>query len=186
MSDNKIIFGFVGLIASGKGTAAAHLQEHHGASTHKFSTMLWDALDRFYLDRTRDNLIKISESIRGTFGEDIMAKVIAEDVKNDPNSLIVVDGIRRLADIQYLKQFPGFTLVEISADTNTRYERLIRRSEKADDATKTYEQFLADHKRSTEISIPEVAAHARERIDNNGTAEDLGRELDLLIKKYVK
>lgn len=184
MPTNKLILGFVGLPASGKGTAAEYLQKKYRASTYRFSTMLFDLLQRIYVETNRDNLIKMSEAIRGTFGEDTMAKVMAKDVANDTNNLIVIDGIRRMADIEYLSKLPNFILIEIFAEPRARYERVIQRSEKADDKTKTFEQFMEDHKRSTEMSIPEVAGHANEHLDNNGTAEELYKKLDDLITKY--
>ncbi len=181
----KVIFGFAGLIASGKGTVASYFEEQHQASTYKFSTMLRNLLDRIYVPQNRDNIIKISEAIRTLFGEDIMAKTIAHDVDNANNTIIVVDGIRRLADIEYLKKLPHFVMVEIFANPETRYTRLTQRGENADDTTKTYEQFLNDHQRSTELSILEVIPFAKERIDNNGTEADLYRQLDDLVKKYT-
>jgi len=184
MSKKKLILGFVGLPASGKGTSAEYCQKKYGASTYRFSTMLFDLLNRIYLETNRDNLIKMSEAIRGTFGEDTMAKVMAKDAESDTNNLIVIDGIRRMADIEYLSKLPNFILIEIFAEPRVRYERLIKRSEKPDDQTKTFEQFMEDHKRSTEMSIPEVASHATEHIDNNGSVEELHKNLDNLVKKY--
>jgi dephospho-CoA kinase len=183
-NNNKIILGFVGLPASGKGTSAEYFQKKYKASTYRFSTMLFDLLKRIYLETNRDNLIKMSEAIRGTFGEDTMAKVMAKDAESDENNIIIVDGIRRMADIEYLSKLPNFVLIEIFADLRTRYERMIQRCEKPDDKTKTFEQFVEDHKRSTEMSIPEVAAHATEHLDNNGSLEDLRQKLDNLISKY--
>lgn len=183
MPTNKIILGFSGLMASGKGTTAKYLEDRHGATTFRFSTMLRDALDRFYLPHTRDNLIKISEIMRGTFGEDIMAKTMAHDVEHCPNPLIIVEGVRRLADIEYLNKLPGFVLVEIFADPKVRYERIIKRRENPDDATKTFEQFMAEHQRSTELSILDVLKLGTERINNNGLIEDLHRQLDSLITR---
>lgn len=184
-NNKKIVLGFVGLIASGKGTAAKYLQEKYSADTFRFSTMLRDLCDRVYLEKSRDNLIKMSEAIRQTFGEDTMSKVISEDAKNAKKDIIVVEGIRRMADIEYLSKLPNFILVEIFAEPTRRWERLTKRGENPDDNTKTYEQFLADHNRSAEISTPEVAKHATEHIDNNGSEGELDRQLDELIEKYV-
>lgn len=181
----KVVFGFTGLIASGKGTVAEYMEQQHHASTYRFSTMLRDILDRIYVSQSRDNMIRLSESLRGLFGEDVMAKTMAHDVEKDEMQIILVDGIRRLADIEHLKLLPHFVLVEISADSEIRYKRLIQRGENADDGSKTYEQFLEDHKRSTEMTIPDVIALAKEKIDNNGTQEDLHRQLDELVKKYT-
>lgn len=180
----KIILGFVGLMASGKGCAAKYLEQQHGASTFRFSTMLRDLLDRVYLEHSRDNLIKMSETIRGKFGEDTLARVMAKDAESADNNIVVVEGIRRLADIAYLSKLPNFVLVEIFAEIETRLTRIQKRHENPDDATKTMEQFKADHARSTEMTIPEVAAMAKERIDNNGSEDDLHRQLDALVKKY--
>ena len=146
--------------------------------------MLSDALDRFYLERNRDNYIKMSECIRTTFGEETMAKTMAEDVKNSKSKLIVIGNARRLDDVKYLSQLSGFTLIKIDMDSKTRYERLIKRNEKSDDQNKTYEQFLEDDKRSTEVSVKAVANKATETIDNNDTFDELYSQLDKLIDKY--
>ncbi|MCX6779093.1 MAG: AAA family ATPase [Candidatus Magasanikbacteria bacterium] len=183
-NEKKIILGFSGLLSSGKGTAAKYLEEKYGASSYRFSTMLRDVLNRLYIEHSRDNLIKLSEIIRTTFGEDALAKTIAKDAETDPNPIIVVEGIRRLADISHLQQLPNFILVEIFADPKIRYERLVQRGENTDDKTKTYEQFLADHQRSTELSILEVLKQAKEKIDNNGNTLELQKQLDALVKKY--
>jgi len=179
-----MILGFTGLIASGKGTAAKYISDTYGSSTYRFSTILRDLLNRIYLEQSRDNMIKISETIRATFGQDILAAAIAGDAKKDTNKIVIVEGIRRMPDIEHLSKLPDFVLVEIFAEPKTRYERLVKRNENPDDSAKTYEQFLADHERSTELSIPEVITHATERIDNNGTIEDLHQQLDKLVNKY--
>ena len=181
----KIVIGFVGLLASGKGTVAKYLEEKYSADTYRFSTMLRDLCYRIYIEQSRVNLIKMSEIIRGTFGENTMARVMAHDVEKADNNIVIVDGIRRMADIEYLSKLPNFVLVEIFAESKTRYDRLTKRGENPDDNTKTYEQFLEDHKRSTEISIPEVASYATEKIDNNGSLEELCKQLDKLIEKYI-
>ena len=172
-------------MSSGKDTSANYLAEKYGGKNYSFSTMLGDVLKRYHLDFNRDNLVRISEAMREKFGEDILAKTMAEDVKDDSNQIISISNIRRLADIKFLATIPGFVLVAIDAAPETRYERLVKRGEKSDDTTKTYEQFLADQERSTEKTIPEVMAQAQERIDNNGTFEELYQQLDQLIKKYT-
>jgi len=176
-----MILGFVGLIASGKGEAAKYLAQKYGASTYRFSTILRNILDRLFLEHSRDNMIKLSEIIRGAFGENILAKTIAGDAAKDKNKIIVIEGIRRLADIEYLKKLSNFILVEIFADPQIRYNRLIKRKKNPDDATKTFEQFLADHQRSTELSIQDVIKEAKIKINNNGDEKELRKQLDKLI-----
>jgi len=181
---SKIIFGFSGLLSSGKGTVVKYLEEKHGAKGYRFSSMIRYVLDRFYLPHTRENMVLASEALREKFGDDILSKTMAEDVKKDNTELIIVDGVRRLSDIKFLMLLPNFVLVKIETDYKIRYERLIKRGENSDDNSKTYEQFLADHQKSTEITIPEVMEKATETINNDGSLEDLHNQLDTLVAKY--
>lgn len=134
--DKKIIIGLVGQISSGKGTVAKYIEEKYGAKTYRFSTMLRDVLNRMYIDINRNNMQEISTFFRQKFGEDLMAKVITEDVKKENNNLVIVDGVRRMADIKYLQELENFHLVRIAATPQKRYERLIQRHENTDDTKK--------------------------------------------------
>ena len=180
--EDKIILGFTGLMACGKGTAARYLDEKYNADTFRFSTMLRDVLDRLYLPQSRENFQIISPLLRETFGQDLMAKVIARDVESADSRIIAIDGMRRPADIEYLKKLPGFRMVAIDVDAKVRYERLRARAENPGDAEKTWEQFQKEHEAETEIYIPELMKQADVTIDNNGTLEDLYKQIDKLIK----
>lgn len=179
----KIIIGFVGEIASGKGTACDYLIEKHAAGYFRFSTIIRDILDRLHLSHSRENMQKLSTVLRQNMTEDIFAKVIAEDVREDKSTIICVDGIRRPADIVYLKKLDNFHLIHIYADEQIRYNRIIERSENPDDKNKTFEQFQKDQQQETEITIPQVVAEAESRINNNGTKEDLYQEIERLLEK---
>lgn len=181
----KVIIGLVGHIASGKGTAVDYLEQTYGAANYRFSTVLRDLLDRLYLDQTRENIVTMSETIRRSFGNDILTTTLLQDALNDPNPIIILDGIRRVEELPALLARPEFVLVEIVAEPKLRYERLTKRSENIDDQTKTFAQFLADEQRSTEVTIGEVAAQAKLHLDNNGTAEQLHAQLDALISTYT-
>ncbi len=178
----KIILGFTGLIACGKGTATQYLKEKYGAETFRFSTMLRDVLDRLYLAHTRENMSGISTGLRNIFGQDLMAKVMSQDVENSQAELIVVDGIRRMDDIKYLRALPNFKLVAIVADMKIRYERLLTRGENSDDQNKTWEEFQADHQLETELTILDTMKAADIAINNDGSLENLQKQLDELVK----
>ncbi|MCU0679027.1 MAG: AAA family ATPase [Planctomycetes bacterium] len=177
----KIILGLVGPIASGKGTIAAYLEKKYSASAYRFSTIMRDLLIRLHLPLTRENMQDISTILRQRFGEDLFAKVIAENVLQDNNKIIVVDGIRRLADIKYLARVNDFLLVKITADSHLRYQRLIKRTENSGDAQKTYEAFLSDHNREADAEIPLVAQTAPAEIKNNSTFAELYAHVEKFI-----
>jgi len=182
----KIILGFTGQIASGKDVSKKYLEEKYGAKSFRFSIIMRELLNRLGLEINRYNLVSLSLCLRQTFGEDLFAKTMAKDVAADPAEIIVVDGIRRLADIEYLKKVPGFHLISIDADPKIRYDRLIKRNENKGDSEKTYEKFLDDEKLETEASIPAVMAKAEIALNNDGTLENLYRQIDSLMASLNK
>ncbi len=182
MADNKIIIGLIGEIASGKGTVSKYLLTEYRATEYRFSDILKDILDRVHLDVVRENLANLSFGLRKYYGQDILAYALAQDTKNDNSQIIIIDGIRRVADLKYLKEMDNFTLVYVEADLEKRYERLIGRNEKQDDQNKTFEEFKNDHKLETEVSIRELKNIANIIIDNNGNVEELQQQVDNLVK----
>lgn len=180
---NKIIVGFTGVMASGKGTASAYIAQAYGAPSYRFSTVLRNILTRLALPINRDHMQRLSEALRTTFGSDVLAQVIAADVIRDPAPVITVDGVRRLEDIVGLKNIPGFVLVAITADEELRWQRLRARGENADDSTKTLAQFKLDQQGEAETQIVTAVAQADYTISNNGSRDDLHHQLDALVHR---
>jgi dephospho-CoA kinase len=177
----KIILGLAGEMASGKGTSAKYIVEKYAGNSHRFSTMLRDVLGRLYLDQSRENMSRLSTIVRENFGEDALAKVVAEDVKRGMHDYVAVDGVRRLADIKYLKEIPQFKLVYIETDMRVAYDRLVKRGENTDDYGKTFEEFQKEHELETELQIKGLKEFADYVVDNNGTLEDLHMQFDKIL-----
>ncbi|TSC67110.1 MAG: dephospho-CoA kinase, CoaE [Parcubacteria group bacterium Gr01-1014_73] len=178
----KIILGLVGPIASGKDASKKYLEKKYGASGCRFSSILRDILERIDLPNSRENMQGLSTILRQKFGEDILAKAIAADAVKFKSNIVVVDGVRRSADIKFLNKIQGFALVAIDAIPKIRYERLVKRAENAGDAKKTYKQFLKDHQYETELAVPTLMKKAKFKLDNNGSFADLYKQIDKLIK----
>lgn len=178
----KIILGIAGEIASGKGTTAQYLVKNHNASTHRFSTALRDLAKRMYLEESRENLQKLSTIFRENFDDNILSMVIYKDVENDNNQVIAIDGVRRMADIEFLKKIPEFKLVYLDASMENRYQRITKRGENVDDNSKTFEEFKKDHEREAELQIKDLKNQADFVIDNNGTLEELYAQIDSIIQ----
>ena len=183
MKNSRIIIGTVGEIASGKGSITKYLVQKYNASEYRFSDILKDILQRVHLDVVRENFASLSLGLRKYYGQDILAYALVQDIKNDDNKIIVVDGIRRIQDLKYLKEMQEFALVYVDADIKVRYERLIGRNEKQDDKIKTFEEYKNDHRLETETSIKELRNIADVTIDNNGTLEELNKQIDKIIKE---
>lgn len=179
----SLIIGLVGQAGCGKGTIARYFKEKHGATTFSFSTSMRDVLRRLHLAETRDHLIKVSEVLREGFGEDLFSRVIAEDARGAKTDLVVIEGIRRQMDLATLSPLPNFVLVAIDVSDQVRYERMRGRGQNAGEAHMTWEQFLAEEQRSTEISIPGVMKEAAHRLRNDGSVEELTEHVEELLKK---
>jgi len=182
MEKKKIIIGLVGKIAAGKGTTAAYLEKKYHASVYRFSDIMRDVLIRLHIPVKRHNLQLISTLIRQNFAENIFAKIIAENVVKDNNNIITVDGIRRMADIKYLRENKNFKLTRIKTDAEARYQRQLKRNEKQDDTQKSYKEFLADEQKEADAEIPLVAEKAVAEINNNGSFKELYEQVDRIIK----
>ena len=180
---NKIILGFVGDLASGKGTICQYLKEKYNVPSYRFSTMLRDILDRIYVEKTRENLQDLSTFLRGRYGQDIMSKVIAKDVQGNQNEIVAVEGIRRPTDITYLQELDGFHLIYITADPKIRWQRMVLRQENPDEATKTFEQFLKDEQAEADMLIKDLGKQAEFTITNNGNIEEFHAKMEEIIHK---
>ncbi len=179
----KIIIGIAGEIASGKDTVSRYYEKKYGASMYRFSDILRDILKRLHLEENRKNLAASSLMLRETFGEDIFARSIAEEIKKDRSPLIVIDGVRRASDVKSIQGLLGFTLLYINADPKRRHERMNSRNQNADDVTKTFDEFLRDSELESETEIRKLAEEADFTIDNNGTLDELYMNADAFLAK---
>lgn len=178
----KQIIGLVGLLGSGKGTAAKILKERYKAKIYRFSTILRDILDRLSVEKSRENLMTLSEVLRQGFGDEVLAYALENDAVSASADLVVIDGIRRLSDLAALESLPQFTLVAIEAPADIRYERVKNRGENVGEKQLSRKEFEKQEKLPTEATIPEVMARAAIKIDNSGTITDLEIKIGELMK----
>ena len=185
MQQEKIIVGVAGEMASGKDTVTDYLEEKYGAREFGFSDSLRDIADRLYLPKDRAHLTRLSVSLRGEFGQDILAKIIDGDAKGAKDPVVVIDGVRRPTDIVILRKNPQFSLIYVEADFETRYERITGRGQNVDDTDKTFEQFKQDHLLETEASIPALRGEADHIINNDGALEELYAQVDGVMERLL-
>jgi len=179
----RIILGIAGEMASGKGTVAEYLVKEKQGVSYRFSSILRDLSKRLYLEENRENLQTMSTAVREYFGQNILWKVIRRDVASDKNEIIIIDGVRRVQDVEELKNLDEFKLVYLETDLEKRFERIKERGENSDDNDKTFEEFKKDHEREAEQEIKKLKIQADFIIDNNGSFEDLYEQINKIILK---
>lgn len=179
----KIILGFAGEIACGKGTCVKYLASKYNAVSFRFSDPLRDIAKRLYLDESRENLQKLSTLLREGFGQDILSKAIFKDAENSKSKIVIIDGVRRKSDIEMFKDPSEFNLVYVDTDIKKRFERIIKRGENTDEGGKTFKEFQKDHEQEAEKEIGSLKEIADFVIDNNGSEKELNFQIKDLLKK---
>jgi dephospho-CoA kinase len=177
----KIVIWFTWEMWCGKDTATEYLFKKYGWVKFKFSQSLREILERIWISTTRENLCEISNSLRNSFWQDILAKVMALDVERSDKKVILIDWVRRLDDIKHLSKIPGFRLIFIEADMNKRFNRIKIRWENEDELNKTFEEFKKDHDLETEVQIRWLKEFADNIMDNNWDFEDLYNQINEII-----
>ena len=179
-----IVIGLTGAPGSGKGTIAEYLVQKYDAAQFRFSKALDDILERVYQETSRHNEINIAMKLRELFGDDILAYVLKEDIMKAKPDLAVIDGMRFPAEYEMFKKIPGFKLLSVTTESQERYSRSLKRGEKAGETDLSKEEFDALEKRPAEIHVPEVMNMADATIDNNGSMEDLKKNIDEVIQQW--
>ena len=149
---------------------------------HRVSSMLSDGFDRIFNEKSRDNLQLLSTILRQSYGEDTLAKVMYHDAINDKHEIVLIDGVRRITDIETLMKVPEFKLVYIETDIEKRYERIKVRGENPDDGTKSFEEFVAANSNESELQIKELKNYANVIVDNNGSYDDFYQQVEKLLE----
>jgi dephospho-CoA kinase len=170
-------------MGSGKGTLIKYVMKKYEARSFSFSKILRKLLKEVCLEENRKNLQKISTVLRKNFGEDLLAKTLYEKIKKDKSVLIVVDSVRRLEDIKYLKGLKNFRLVYLEAEMQKRFTRITGRKENTDDKNKKFKEFKKEHLAETERQIKGLRKNANFLIKNNGTKKEFYAQIDSFFAK---
>ena len=178
---DKIILGFVSKLAAGKTTVCQYLAEKYRAEIFTFSTPLRDVLDRFNLPHTRQNMQAVSQGLREALGQDILARVLADDAVGSKVKLVCVDGVRRPKDLEYLKKLNNFHLIFVAADQKLRWQRITGRKQNPGEDNWTFVEFKQREAAEAESLIDEVAREAKFKILNNGTVEELYEQIEKIL-----
>ena len=138
------------------------------------------------IEMNDENLGKLMKDLRQEYGNEIVAKLILQKIKefdNDKN-LIAIDGIRSYEEFKILKDLDFVKLLAIHASSNTRFNHIKLRDRS--DSPSTYEQFLQRDKREIDVGITEAIALADEVISNNELSiKEFQNNVEKIISKWI-
>ncbi len=161
-----------GRSGSGKWNLAKYLQEKYGAILYQFSHPLHAILLDLDIPNTRDNLEKLSLSLRQNFGEHILGFWAHEFVEKNKWECIVLECIRRVESLKGWEDQIDH-IIWIDTDSHIRYSRMLLRWEKSKEDILTYEDFFRQESWEAEQSLGKLRDRADIMIDNNFSIEEL-------------
>jgi dephospho-CoA kinase len=139
-----MIIAAVGKNASGKDYFLEFISKEFGVPLLSMGDVVRDLAEAEGLEKTRENLHKISQKYMGEFGQDFFPKKLIEKIKGLDSDTVLVSGIRPPSDVEKFKEAFGddFFLVGIVVDSDKqRWERTVARGTARDKVT--FEEFLA-------------------------------------------
>jgi dephospho-CoA kinase len=183
MPANVRIIGAIGQNGSGKDEVLKYLRLKYGVPFLSTGDVVREIASNEGLEPTRENLGKISDRYFREFGKGYFVKLLADKIQQTGWKIAGISGIRSLNDVSILKGIFGrdFILINVYiTDPHVRYSRMTARGEGRD--PHSYEQFLRQDQAEEELfSLKEVEGLADYSISNDGTLDDLHREIDRLI-----
>jgi dephospho-CoA kinase len=137
------------------------------------------------LEPTGENLGKLMLELREKNGPGAVATLLTEKIKNSQSEVIVIDGVRSIAEIEVLKNVGAVKLLSIEASADTRYKFLGDRGRSDDPETR--EKFEERDKREIGVGIGKSIAIADETISNsNITLDELTERAYTVIEKWIE
>ena len=140
------------------------------------------------LELTRENVAKVSIRLRQELGQNAVAKLTVEKVKEllRNSGVVVVDGVRSLDEVgTFRSAFPGEEIVIIAVHTppKQRFERLKARGRHDD--PKTWEDFEERDWKELKFGIGNVIAMADHMLVNDGSREEYVENVRRLVDRIL-
>lgn len=147
----KLVIAVSGTLCSGKGLVAQILKSK-GCDIDTFSSVIRDELKlKGILEANRKQLQDEGNRLRKEFGSRVLAERLLLKHK-DITRPLVIDGLRNVGEIEYLKQHSNFFLIGVDASIETRYKFTQRR--KTDKDRVDYDTFVALDTRDRGVNEP--------------------------------
>ena len=184
ISKTKVI-GTVGQNGSGKDEVLKYLNTKYNVPFIATGDVVRELTAQEGLKLTRENLGKISARYFHEFGKGYFVKLVAAKIRESNWKIAGISGVRSPEDVTNLKGIFGedFILIRVFiSDPRVRFDRMVKRGQGRDPLS--YEQFLRqDDNEENQFSLKEVESQADYTLSNDGTQDDLHREIDKLISQ---
>ena len=189
MLKDTLIVGLTGMPGAGKSTVANYLSEK-GIPLLVMGDVVREVAENDGLEPTSDNLAKLMLRLRKRNGPEAVAHLIVNKIKlmkkeDKQLSVVIVDGIRSMAEVQVLRRIGSIKLLAIHGSTLTRYTHVRERGRS--DVPSNIVEFDKRDKIEMDVGISNAIALADETISNNDISiSELCQRSFITIQKWIQ
>lgn len=189
MSKDILIVALTGMPGAGKTTVARYLSQK-GIPLLIMGDVVREVAEIDGLEPTSDNLAKLMLRLRKKSGPQAIAHLIVDKIKlmkekDKKLSVVIVDGIRSMAEVQVLRLIGTVKLLAIHGSTLTRYTHVKER--RRSDVSSNIDEFDKRDKIEMEVGISNAIALADESISNNDISiPELCERSFVTVQKWIQ
>jgi dephospho-CoA kinase len=189
MSMDILIIAVTGMPGAGKTTVASYLSQK-GILLLNMGDVVREAAENNGLEPTSDNLTKLMLKLRKRNGPEAVAHLVVNKIKlmkkeDEQLDVVVVDGIRSMAEVQVLRQIGSVKLLAIHGSTLTRYTHV--RERRRSDVPSNIDEFDKRDKIEMDVGISNAIALADETISNNDISKsELCERSFITVQKWIR
>jgi len=179
------IIAFVGMPASGK-SEAARIAAEMGIPVINMGDVIRKEVLRRGLEPNDSNTGMVATQLRKCEGMDAVAKRCVSQIREAGSDLVVVDGVRGIAEVECFRlEFgKGFILISIYAPLEIRFSRVQKRG-RSDDMN-SIEGLRNRDERELSWGMGEAIEASNIEIENNSTLKIFKKDVIEVLSNYFR
>ncbi|ATU08488.1 dephospho-CoA kinase [Methanohalophilus portucalensis] len=176
------IIAFVGMPASGKSEASKVIR-NMGLNVINMGDVIREEVKHRQLDPTDSNTGTVANDLRDKEGMDAVARRCIPKIKQKDNDVVVIDGVRGIAEVETFKKEFGneFSLIAISSPIENRFKRVRKRC-RSDDMQKIEDLKIRDE-REMKWGMGQAMETADVTIDNTASLKEFRQHVKDTVEK---